>query len=254
MRSLGDRYKDVASERGRLKWARRCALGIGDYVFGERGARRGPNPELIDEKKAGLRDAEERHAETDAQLTTLEQEVTNGGAAQDATDILLALVRMTALARELGSRSQTLERARNELSAARMVEVPVGDEMTAAQLLLRYEDPDFGSDDREEEGEAEVSIVRHRASLEEFQWALGGRIAVSEVTLRRWARGEKTRLAVALGLPEGVRGVNEGRPACIERVSPRRQWILLDQLDWSRFPTAVQENFAAICRTPEPVR
>lgn len=250
MSSLGERYKDVASERGRLKWARECALGIGEYIFGERGARRGPDLDLIAEKEAALEHAEARRTEVEVQLDTLEERIINQGETLDLKDILLGSVQMGRFARQLVALAEATERGRTELAEARKVEVAVPDYLTNAELEALRENRTALVVAPEYDDQEEIPVLREWASLDEFHWALGGQTAISIETLRRWARGEKTRLASALGLPEGTKGIDGGRPACVERLSDRKQRILLNRLDWSRLPTQVQENLEAIRRLP----
>jgi hypothetical protein len=246
MRSMGDLYKDISTERGRLKWARLCALGIGEYLYGEKGARRAPNVALISAKRRDLEDAEARRAEVEEQLLQIESKVTNGHVGLAEKDILVAIFQSLQLARTLGALGEAAERARHELGEARAADTAVPDYLTAAELnelrQLRDVTPEVSLE------EQELPVLRDWAWLQEFHWALGGSSVVSLETLRRWARGEATRLGRALGLPEGIPSANDGRPSCIERLSDRKQRIKLRELDWSRLPAPVQENLQVIQR------
>lgn len=255
MKDLGDRYKDVASERGRLRWARICALGIGEYLIGERGARQGPDIKLIRACKVALAEKEAQQFVLTSELDAVERRVLADPESSDQASALVALIEMTSLARRLSSNAQELERARIALAQADGVRVAISDELTIMEvtdLWLSVETASLNivpTCPGPEQGD--VPVVRDWATLDEFQWALGGADAVSQVTLRRWARGEKTRLASALGLPPGD-GMSP--PDCVERLSDRKQRVILTKLDWTRLPAFVQENIEAIRRTSGGVR
>ena len=251
MPSMGDRYKDVSSEQGRLKWARKCALGIGDYLIGSKGARRGPDLALLREKKMALEHAGARRTEVEAQLAAIEERIGNGGDALASKDILLAVFQTITLSRQLASVAQAVERAGTELAEARKAEVPLPDYLANAELEALRENPSAHVASPTEGDDETLPALREWASLQEFHWALGGQAAVSMETLRRWARGESTLLARTLGLGDSRNG---SRPACVERLSERKQRILLDRLDWSRLPVQVQENLEAIRRAPEDLQ
>jgi integrase len=62
--TVQDTYKDINSERGRETWARIAAAGVWDYIWGERGAPRGPDVERIKAARAQLAAAEGREGST----------------------------------------------------------------------------------------------------------------------------------------------------------------------------------------------
>lgn len=251
MGGLGDRYKDVSSERGRLKWARKCAIGIGDYIVGEVGARRGPDPELIAERRRMLDHANTRREEVMRELDSLEERVLNAGTTLDVKEIGLANVQMARLARRLASLASEAECARAALAEADALLVPIPDHLTTRdleQLMARGRDHTIVA--LAEEDHEAIEVIRDWATLDEFHWALGGSSAVSIETLRRWARGGKTKLGRALGLSDSEDASGD-RPACIERISDRKQRVLLSALNWARLPIRVQENLEVIRRTPE---
>jgi integrase len=245
MQTMGDRYKDVASERGRLKWARKCALGVAEYVVGAKGARLGPDLDLIRHKQSILEHAEARRAETDRELEALEVRIISSGEGLDLKSIMLANVQMGRLARQLAAVTGASERARHELAEALKAEVPVPEYWTNRDLAAQKDNP-TGREEETPEGDEEVQPIREWASLEEFHWALGGQDVVSIETVRRWVRGERTRFAIMLGLPESQDGKI---PSCVQRISARKQRIALNLIDWSRLPVPVQENLEAIRHT-----
>ncbi|MDX6450620.1 MAG: hypothetical protein QOH16_669 [Gaiellaceae bacterium] len=244
MPTVTERYSDVASERGRTKWARRAAVGNGEYVIGLKGARRAPDQSSIRQSEREVATAETRVAEIESQLTSLEQKIANGGQALGEKEIMLALAQMTAFARQLVSLGETLAVSRSKLAVARELEVPVPDYLTEPELqALRDGSVAAASSAPGADGSDEpLPPLRDWADLGEFHWALGGQSVISRETIRRWARGQTTKLGLALGLPP----VNGEAPACIEKLSDRKQRVLLDQLDWSRLPAQVQENLEAI--------
>ena len=247
MSGMGDLYKDISSERGRLKWARLCALGIGEYIFGEKGARRAPDLPLIRDKQRALEDAAARRGEVEAKLQAIADDIANRQEVLAEKEILLAIFQDLQLTRTLGALGEAVERARHELAEAQKAEIAVPDYLSRAELndLRQHRDPAIDDDQNDEE----LPVLRDWAWLHEFHWALGGHATISLETLRRWARGERTRLGRALGLPNGIAGVNDGRPLCVERLSDRKQRVKLRELDWSRLPLPVQENLQAIQRT-----
>ena len=250
MESMGDLYKDVASERGREHWARECALGIGEYLYGDKGARRGPDVQQIEQARTALRHAENRRVETEEQLRVLEEKLISSGDTLDLKEILLAQTRLTGLARRLAALAEETERARSSVATALASEVPVADSVDKKAFALLFDEASqIAGASPEDEGDAELTPLRDWATLEEFHWALGGQTAVSIGTVRRWSRGEPTKLGAALGmLPRR----DATPPDCILRISERKQRVLLDRLDWSVFPRQVQENLDAIRHTAIP--
>lgn len=252
MMSVQDRYKDVASELGRETWARIAAEGVWALVWGEKGSPKGPDLERIQQACLRVEEAEARSADVSGRLIQLQAQ--KRVLRQEGDDetlevkrLVQLLLRTDAVADEIAATSaelveaeKELEHARTELERAKESFVPLPDDADIAMIergaaLLDSERTEAGADG----GESIALKLRDRITPREFQWAMGGPSVISEVTLRRYMRGQ-------LPHPTGDRRnlweppAQPGElPSCIDRPSPRKTWILVERLDLSRFSSYV---------------
>jgi integrase len=202
------------------------------------------------ESMGALKDAESRQLETQDQFDDIEMTLARQGESMDMKEIVLLQSRQTSLGRKLVQLASATDQAEKSLTDALSRQVPVPDSLTSAELeALNAEAVLVPADETVADVEEELVAVREWASLEEFHWALGGSPAVSMQTIRRWARGERTRLTTSLRLPTGVNGAP---PPCVLRLSERKQRVVIDLLNLTLLPFPVQENLAAIRYTPAP--
>ena len=258
MPKVQDTYKDINSERGRETWARIAAEGVWDYIWGEKGALRGPDVDRILSARSTVAAAEKARSQAAHRLARLKAEkaLLRQRAAGDASLDVKALIQVQfqtddladAIAEasiELAKAEHELERKQEELEAAEVSEVPLDDDVDLEAL-----ERELAAEAEAEEPAAPPSAdavllfkdrVRDRVTPREFQWALGGEQFVADVTLRRYMRGQ-------MPYPAGDRRnlwdppVFGQLPDCILRPSPRKTWILIDKLDLTRLNSHVIER------------
>lgn len=256
--TVQDTYKDINSEHGRETWARIAAEGVWAYIWGEKGAPKGPDVERIKEARSAVAACEERQDEVRHRVARLkaEKELLRQRAATDGSLDVKALIQLQfqtddladAIADasiDLARTEHELERAQEELDAARTAEVALDDDVDIAAL-----EDELAREDASTESPERAALVvdplrlfegriRDRVNPREFQWALGGEQFVADVTLRRYMRGQ-------LPYPAGDRrnvwdppAPGQALPDCILRPSPRKTWILIDKLDLTRLNSCV---------------
>lgn len=259
--TVQDTYKDINSERGRETWARIACEGVWAYVWGEKGAPKGPDVERIKAARASLAAADARRIEVECELVRMKAEkaLLRQRAATEASLDVKALIQLQfqtddladAIAdasSELARAEHDLARTEKELAEAEAAEVAVDDDVDVGALKRALA--------VEEEEAAEVGDdapvadplrlfegrIRDRVNPREFQWALGGEHFVADVTLRRYMRGQ-------LPYPAGDRRnlwdppeAGQPLPECILRPSPRKTWVLVDKLDLTRLNSHVIER------------
>lgn len=256
--AVQDTYKDISSERGRETWARIAAEGVWDLVWGDKGAPKGPDPERVAAAQAEitradleLRRAKDELTRLEAKKKVVRQQAIDRAGLVDGGETLRAMLELDALADEvaaaIGAVAQAerqLDLASQALKEAKAVLVPLSDEDPgpAGDADADVVVPTLcgaGDDEDDGVGVVEEPYRRDRITPREFQWALGGADVVADSTLRRWVSGQlphrrgDRRNAWDPPLRPG------DLPGCIHRPSPRKTWILLDRLDWSRYPVAV---------------
>jgi integrase len=267
--TVQDTYKDIGSERGRETWGRMAAAGVWEYLWGDKGASKGPDVERIKATRAVVAQAEADQQQAERTLARLKAEKTflaDRAATDDALD-LKALVqlqiqlsaiadRVADAAVDVAETKHALERARHELVEAELTLVPVDDDVDV-EALVRQAAADAPavieaapSPEPNPVGLFEGRI-RDRVNPREFHWALGSEQLVSDVTLRRYIRGQ-------LPYPAGDRRNLWDAPAgpgqlpdCVDRPSPRRTWILIDRLDLTRYTSSVIKRLAYLQTLPE---
>lgn len=244
-------YLDVQDERGRERWARRAALGVWEYVRGDRGARKGLDVERIEV-------ARNRRDELLAEVTAIEQAVagireqrrglraralesSDDLGADEMLKVILQLSELDDLLDEdLGRRDvivTSLAQAESELAAARAAKIPLAD--------------DFNDDvqancepDQQACAEPVVEFVRDWITVPEAALAFN----VAAVTMRRWFRGQMPH-------PEGDPR-NPWQPSevdeVIERHGPHKRRLIVSRLDRSRIAPEVMKAIKEMLRRPNP--
>jgi integrase len=252
LNAVQDTYKDINSEQGRETWARIAAEGVWALVWGEKGAPKGPDPDRVSEARKQLEDADADCRAARGELQRLEtrkkvvrEQAIDLAATGDVAVTLKGMLELDALADEVvaavgeaAAAERRLDDARRGLEEAKVALVPLPDEdpiPVDAALIAEavFVDVD-GAPACEEE-----PYRRQRITPREFQWAMGGPSVIAESTLRRYLAG---KLPYRRGDRRNVWDppLKPGElPDCVDRPSPRRTWILLDRVDWSRFPVAV---------------
>jgi integrase len=239
-------YKDLDTAEGRERWAREAALGLWEYLWGDKGARHAPDVDRI-ERAIAARD--ERRAEQAAvqarvkELRDRRRELERQGdhAGEHATAELVRLIfQLSAIAGALDDEHEEAERVQRELYAAelelqeaRRTLVPIPDEAPDPQVIAL-------EDERAPEPPAEP--LRDWLTPAEAAHAF----AVSEPTMRRWFRGQ---LPHAEGDPR-----NPWAPSDVERVierhGPRKQRLVVSQLDRSRIAPEVMRAIKEMLLLP----
>jgi len=186
-----------------------------------------------------------------AQKSVLRQAGTDD--ATDVKQLVQVLLKTDAIADEIAATSaeiiqaeKELEHARTELERAKEARVPLADDADVKGLEREAElfDSEIEAD-RTNEVTCIAPALRNRVSPREFQWALGGPSVISDVTLRRYLRGLLPHPAGdRRNLWEPPKQPGE-LPNCGERPTARKQWILVDQLDLSRF-SSLRHRAAAL--------
>jgi integrase len=249
--TVQDTYKDMTSEQARETWARIAAEGVWSLIWGEKGAPKGPDPELLYVAQSKLEKAQTARGQAGEELQRLEtrkkvvrQQAIDTAGGGDVALTLKAMLELDALADQvaeaigaLADANKELEWAEHGLKEARATRVPLPDEEPVpAEIVDDVEVPDA-------QGAVPAEPYRRdKVTLKEFHWALSGCGLISEPTLRRWAlgkmphrRGDRRNIWDPSLRPGEL-------PECIERPTPRKTFILLDRLDWSRLPGAVIER------------
>jgi integrase len=249
-----DVYKDMNSERAREIWARIAAEGVWSLIWGDKGAPKGPDPELVHEAQNKLnetdvacRRASEELQRLEAKKKVARQQAIDTAGSGDVGLTLKAMLELDVLGDDVAEAISTraelekgLEWAQHGLKEARATRIPLPDEEPVpAEIVSEVELPAIAG---ETASLPDESYRRDRITVREFHWALSGGSFISEPTLRRWVAGQLPyRLGDRRNVWDPPRKPGD-LPDCIYRPSPRKTWILLDRLDWTRFPLPVIER------------
>jgi integrase len=249
-----DIYKDMNSERARTHWARIAADGVWSLIWGDAGAPKGPDPELIAAAQTAVDRAEAECSRTLMELkrTETEKKVFRQRAKQmagagDVSRALEAMFELDDLADALlekvtanAEAERALEHARLAFKEAKATRIALPDEEVSPALSDELDMLDV--DGVAEPLPQDEPYLRPLVTLLEFHWALSGSLLISEATLRRWALGKMPYRRGDRRNPWDPPLRPGDIPDCIERPSPRKTSVNLDRLDWSRFPIEVIER------------
>lgn len=243
---IADRYRDMNSKPNREVWTKVAVLGIWEWVWGDLGARKGPDLKLIAEAEDRVRGAKVDLDGLEAKLSELERMARRPKALSESEGIQLVL-RMMALTRDLQKATVRHERALRQLDEARTAEVPIDDSLANVPELPESEFALLGYEDEEER-----PLVRTLLRADEFRWAIGTDI-LAESTLRAWMGGHRS------AFPAGDRRnlfdpprPGQKYPDAVEVISQHKRYIRVDKLDPSRFHADAWERLMELCRKPEP--
>jgi integrase len=241
---IADRYRDMDSKQSREIWTKITVEGIWEWIWGDKGARKGPDLKLISDAEQKAERAQIELRGVEAKLDQLE------GDAQHATrmaekDLLVLLVQLTTTSRELAKATAIYERAARRLDDARSVTVAIDD---AAAEMPEMPESELELASRADE---ERPLVRTEILPAEFCWAIGVDI-LKPSTLRRWMSG---KLPFSAGDPRNLfepPAPGERFPEAVHYESEHKRYILLDKLDPKRFHPDAWERLLEICRRPMP--
>lgn len=243
--SVNGRYLDLGPEPSREAWTRVGVLRAWEYLWGDRGARKMPDFERIRTVAQRVNEANAKCCALEQRLTELETTAARRANALSVKKLLLINMQIGSTARALVAANQERVSAQQELVRAREAKVAVDD-------MLEDIPSDSGLlSDLATEDEDDRPVLRRWVTAVEFRWALGERI-VSPATLRRWLKG---RMPYKAGDPRNLWDPNPDStkpPACVERLSPRKQRIRVDLLDRTRFHADVWARLEELTRRPAP--
>ena len=239
-------YKDLDEPRMKEHLTRIGLLGLGEYIWGERGAREAPDllrveaaDRAVAETEVALDDAKaRRQALRDEQRTVMhvgDQDITAADLDGDERQMRLFKAQQLALAiddvnDEIQQLTERLGEARLEAERARTTRVPVDDfeEMPAV--------PNVSVETSQERAKTRDRVTTAEAA-EAFD--------VSPATMRRWFKGDMPHPA---GDPRNAwdPGEHGALPDCILELGPRSRWLVIDKLNPGRIPPATMRAL----RTP----
>jgi hypothetical protein len=259
LRDVADLYNEVGSEHGRERWGRLASLGVWERIWGDAGARQGPDIERIATAQRHLAEREALARSVRDRIDNLRNQKNALRAGADGTDDTNELLRLTlrisgiddeitlALERLLDVQA-TVQVGEDELRQAYEAEISVPDDMSEEELealTSSAQTPEIAAEETR-------PVVRYECTPEEFRQAYGKEL-LSRSSMNRYIRG-------LLPHPAGdARNLfepnpNGGRPECVIEVSQRDVRIRLDLVDWARFPIEIQERLDELMRTPWPKR
>ena len=246
LHDIADRYRDMNSKESRENWTKVTVEGVWAWIWGDKGARQGPDLRLIADAEERAKRAEVEMRGLDAQLDGLEQRARQAKALNVKEGVVL-LLDITTTSRALVKATAAFERALRELDEARAVLVPIDD--TAAEVP-QLEESDLQLVTYEQE--AERPLIRMKLLPEEFRFAVGADI-LPRSTLRHWMSGKR------LPYPAGDRRnlfdpppPGQRFPEAVLYVSEHKRYIRVDKLDPTRFHVDAWERIMELCRRPEP--
>ena len=238
-------YKDLNSIDGREQYARIAALGIWEYVRGDRGARRAPDRERIeraiahrDEVRAEQTAVEARILVQREQRKAIETRA-NSTAALPVEALMRAVLGLSSISSALDDEYQEaadiqrrLTVSEQELRNAQTELVPIPDDAPDPEAIRAVLD-EPNADDEDEP-------VRDWLLSKEAAVAFG----VSDPTMRRWFRGE-------LPHPEGD-ARNPWQPSEVDQViethSKRKRRLIVSRLNRSRIAPEVMRVINELLR------
>jgi hypothetical protein len=260
-RTVDATYKDLLNANAVEHWARVAALGVWEYVWGDRGARRVPDIEAITQAHERLVDARANRAVAERSLAELKERraqlrATRGSTLAVSTsepteiaDALLALMRyadeiehvadlLVDVSADLASAVGAVDDAERNLERALAIRVPVDDFASAeelAELAEIAESYALAPGDPE----APAPAIRRSFTTREMAWATG----LSVAQMKRFFIGQGNFTAI-------FDHTASGRPLGVERVSERRQFANFDELPLHRYPARIIERLQWLMRQP----
>jgi hypothetical protein len=252
-KSIGDLYKGLRIPEVRAVWAKEAALGIGQVLFEDAGARKGPDLDRIAaarrtqvllsrERGALLARLDKVSAQAQSQIrpeAIPPEELMRFVARQQAVSVEASVV--GAQLAEIGDR---IAAADAELESALAEQVPIPDTVTDDELeAMRAHASQMHGTVVDVPTDPDLPEIRNWATLEELHRAVGqGYVGLS--TVRRWMTGHQRH-------PDGD-SRNLFDMDAVEAISRRRRRLLLDRLDASRLSPEIKERLDAIRYLPVP--
>jgi integrase len=254
-------YKDLFNASAIEHWSRVATLGVWEYVWGDRGARKIPDIDAIIrahgalvDAHAGLAAAERARDELRLRRERLlaERSEALSESASRNEEPARTLLRMIAFSHEADEVADLLVGQAEKIASAIVAMDTASTRLTRA-AELRIPVDDFASDEEigavfdraraldvaAEDPPSEQVILRRTFTPREFAWATG----VSEPQIRRYFRGESGFERMLDVNPDGtVRGVR--------RLSARRQWVSMDELPLNRYPVKIFERLQWLMYQP----
>ena len=225
-------------------WTKLTVEGIWEWVWGDKGARKGPDLKLIAGAERAVEGTQLELRGLEAQLDELERRAKKATALTEKEGIVLLLEIMTT-SRALAKVTARHERSLRNLEIAQATLVPIDD--AAAEVP---EAPETEMQFISYADEDERPLVRTELRTEEFRWAVGFDI-LPKSTLRRWVSGTPA-------FPAGDRRnlfdppfPGETFPAVVRIASAHKRYIQIDKLDPSRFHADAWERLLELCRRRE---
>lgn len=253
MGSMGDLYKGLKTPEGRARWAKEAALGIGRLLLEVDGARRGPNIQRIRAARHIQIELGHERASLLARLDKInrrstasipvdaipQEELLRLVASQQAASLEASVV-----GAQLAEIADRINAANLELVEALAEEVPVGDDLTDAELeAVRREAHSMEGIVVDIPSDPELPEVRNWVTGRELYEAIGAGY-IGESTVRRWLTGNQH-------YPEGDPR-NMFEMDAVDAVSDRRRRVLLDRLDVMRLAPEIRERLEAMRYLPPP--
>lgn len=254
-------YKDLLHTAAVEHWARIAALGVWEYVWEDRGARKVPDLDaitraheaLVDSRASQLRvetvlsEAKEQRAalravrraalavETDSQEGTIQALLAMARVAAEAEDLA---EHVADAGHELSQAMLAVDQARRDLADAMRLRVAVSDFASDDEVADIYAIAE-GYQEEAEDGDVRELAVRRSFTVHEMAWATG----FSEAHMRRFFRGTSGFQCLFDQADDGgVRGVH--------RLSDRRQFANFDELPLERYPARIIERLQWLMRHP----
>jgi integrase len=243
-----DAYKDIGNnEECREFWSRVAAVGAWEFLWGDRGARKGPDLMRVNIASLALADAEEEVRTREVELDALEQEALSRAAELTTKQLVTMLMQVSRHGRLLASAKESRERAMREHADALKARVPLPDDD-----LERIPDATAGCELADSQVPDTRPVLRSWCTPEEFRWAFGEDI-LPKSTLRRWLSGR-------LPYPAGDRrnifdppAAPGALPDAVVKVSERKYRILIDRIDVTRLHPYVVQRLDEVMRRPQGV-
>ncbi len=261
-----DRYKDLNSEQGRELWSREIANLAWELIWGDKGARTGPDWHRIDAATVEVRDAALHEADLRARIHTVRSQqqallstaLAQAGSLKTRELVLAQLqagtlnVETADLADQLSAATRRVEQARLEYQHARAARIPVPDEWSDAQVaaeLERLDDIDSSTAGDGQPPPRPPQLQRKKILAREFRWAVGENV-LGEKTLQRYLRGESLRYASRLFNIDPASAL----PLGVHRPSDKITEITVDDLPLENYPDAVLRRLRWLQTQPRPKR
>jgi len=259
--SMSVLYKGLKNTSAHEKWGRLAALGVWEYVRGDRGARKGPDVEAIEAARETLVDREVDVRLIESQVQGLQARET---AVREEKTLVFsrpcheteALIRalfdlqrldhgldvlrgeMDVAREEMVEAEVALERARRDLVDAERSRVPLDDFLSTEEVSDLRAMAEKQQDSDEEGG---IAILRRTFTLKEFAWAIG----MSESQVRRFVLKNSAWRAFFDDDSGGP------YPRGVERPSRNKARFAFDELPLGRYPTEAIQRLRWLMSQPE---